>query len=324
MPPCRSLALLPPALAAAWLAWMDWPSPSPILSAPLPLTTPAVHSPSPVPASFDSPREQTSSSVDLAVWLTEENAADLLRALPPDLIETPPAAEALARWSAQDPAAALAWLATLGQTPAPHIVTVLRTWLASDPAALRRHLAALPASPWQQQLLAHSGRLALQQNHPADAARWLSLLAPETRSAPELLCAVNAWGRNDLASAIEWASADPSPAEQETLLSAALVGHAATDPDQALDLALGLLDPAPARDQALAELMAEWAHLNPSEAASALARFPEGEARDKALGALLATWHDYDPPAARAWVVRAPEPMRSRARSALDLLATAH
>jgi hypothetical protein len=260
---------------------------------------------------------------ELSALLTDDNAAELLRALPLDLLDTPLAADALARWSGRAPAEALDWVHGQSHPATTHVVTALRAWMGRDPASLRTHLATLPAGVWRQQVLLSAGRLALQQNHPADAALWLARVPLENRPATELHWAALHWGSKDAASAMEWALTESDPGQQETRLAAILLGHASTDPGQALDLALGLLETGTTRERALADIMGEWARRSPPEAAAALDRFPEGETRAQALSRLLAVWLDYDPAGARAWVAKAPALVQSRAQAELDRFALA-
>jgi hypothetical protein len=243
---------------------------------------------------------------ELEALVTDSNTADILRALPPELLETPFAMKMLERWSKHDPAAALVWLAGCPKSTDVQIGLPVRCWIERDVKGMSQYIEALPAGDWKQQLLTVAATTALLKSIPEDAVSWLSQLAPERLSPDMLDWAAAIWGQKDVVAAAYWAIEQANPALQDRLLANVVGGYARLNPAGAVDFAGKILQSGEEMNQAAERIATAWVAVDPKAAADWIVQYPDGETRRNTLSLLLYNWTSSDPSAAQNWILEQP------------------
>ena len=243
-----------------------------------------------------------------------------------------------ARWTQEDPDAALASLSSTGgkQTYA-DAGTVLSTLAAIDPARAAAWLAnpenSLLRQPWMGAMLSRSIAEQWARQDPDAALAWASTLEPEQRSgayagiinnimesdpqrAADLAMSLDGYDRPKLLGQIaeSWAAQDPveavawanslSAGDREESLQEALGSWAASDPSKAA----AYVDQMPEQERSgvVGEVARNWAQQEPAEAAEWLGNQPESESKAGAMGQVMWNWTTSDPEAAANWLGEQP------------------
>ncbi len=244
----------------------------------------------------------------------------------------------LAKWTQEDPDAALASLSPAGGKQAySDAGTVLGTLAAMDPARAAAWLSdsdnAILRQPWMSDLLTQSIAEQWARQDPDAALEWASTLDPDQQvgaysgiisnilesdpqraaalamsldsaDRPRLLGQIaEAWAARDAAGAVAWANT-LSGADREGALSEALGTWAASEPSAAA----AYVDQLPQQERSpyLLDVVRNWSQQAPADAAAWLGNQPEGEGRAGAMGHLMWNWTTADPEAAANWLGEQP------------------
>ncbi len=243
-----------------------------------------------------------------------------------------------ARWTQEDPDAALASLSSAGGKQAyADAGTVLSTLAAMDPARAAAWLTnpenSLLRQPWMGAILSRSIAEQWARQDPDAALAWASTLDPEQRSGayagiinnimesdpqqaaalamsldgydrPKLLGQIaESWAAQDPAEAVAWANS-LSAGDREESLQEALGSWAASDPSKAA----AYVDQMPEQERSgvVGEVARNWAQQEPAEAAEWLGNQPESESKAGAMGQVMWNWTTSDPEAAANWLGEQP------------------
>jgi len=244
----------------------------------------------------------------------------------------------LAKWTQEDPDAALASLSSAGGKQAySDAGTVLGTLAAMDPekaaAWLSNSDSPILRQPWMSGLLAQSVAEQWARQDPDAALEWASTLDPEQQvgaysgiinnilesdpqraaalamsldssDRPKLLGQIaEAWAAQDPAEAVAWANTLSSN-DRESSLQEALGSWAVSDPSQAAAYVDQL--PEQERSSYVLDVVRNWSEQAPADAAAWLGSQPEGEGRAEAMGHLMWNWTTRDPEAAANWLGEQP------------------
>jgi hypothetical protein len=168
------------------------------------------------------------------------------------------------RWSAEEPEAALAWLA---EKPASErtdpnsgrygsddaLLIAYSQWADSAPDTARAWADALPPGETRDAVQSQRARMLSAKGEVAEATRILSQLG--SSADPRAVSTIaSAWAQRDPAAAAEWAINQPTGTQQE---------------------------------RAIAAVVGTWANDDPQSAAAWLEQFPAGTARDRSVVAFL-------------------------------------
>lgn len=243
-----------------------------------------------------------------------------------------------AKWTQEDPDAALASLSSAGGKQAyADAGTVLSTLAAMDPARAAAWLTnpenSLLRQPWMGAMLSRSIAEQWARQDPDAALAWASTLEPEQRSGayagiinnimendpqraaalamsldgydrPKLLGQIaESWAAQDPAEAVAWANS-LSAGDREESLQEALGSWAASDPSKAA----AYVDQMPEQERSgvVGEVARNWAQQEPAEAAEWLGNQPESESKAGAMGQVMWNWTTSDPEAAANWLGEQP------------------
>lgn len=244
----------------------------------------------------------------------------------------------LAKWTQEDPDAALANLSPAGGKQAySDAGTVLGTLAAMDPARAAAWLSdsdnPILRQPWMSDLLTQSVAEQWARQDPDAALAWAANLDPDQRAGaysgiisnilasdpqraatlamnldaadrPKLLGEIaEAWARRDPAEAVAWANS-LTGGDREDSLQEAVGGWATTDPSKAAAYVDQL--PAEERPGYVLDVARNWAEQAPADAAAWLGNQPEGDGRAAAMGSLMWHWTTADPEAAATWLGEQP------------------
>jgi len=244
----------------------------------------------------------------------------------------------LAKWTQEDPDAALASLSSAGGKQAySDAGTVLGTLAAMDPAKAAAWLSnsdsPILRQPWMSGLLAQSVAEQWARQDPDAALEWAATLDPDQRvgaysgiinnimesdpqraaalamtldssDRPKLLGQIaEAWAARDPAEAVAWANS-LTGGDREGSLQEALGSWAVSDPSQAAAYVDQL--PEQERSSYVRDVVRNWSEQAPADAAAWLGSQPEGEGRAGAMGYLMWNWTTRDPEAAANWLGEQP------------------
>ena len=244
----------------------------------------------------------------------------------------------LAKWTQENPDAALASLSSAGGKQAySDAGTVLGTLAAMDPAKAAAWLSnsdnPILRQPWMSGLLAQSVAEQWARQDPDAALEWASTLDPEQQvgaysgiinnilesdpqraaalamsldssDRPKLLGQIaEAWAARDPAEAVAWANT-LSGGDREGSLQEALGSWAASDPSRAA----AYVDQLPEQERAdfVGDVARNWAEQAPADAAAWLGNQPEGESKAGVMGHVMWNWTTTDPEAAANWLGEQP------------------
>ena len=244
----------------------------------------------------------------------------------------------LAKWTQEDPDAALASLSSAsGKQAYADAGTVLSTLAAMDPARAAAWLAdpenSLLRQPWMGAMLSRAVAEQWAQQDPDAALEWAATLDPDQRvgaysgiinnimesdprraaslamsldsaDRPKLLGQIaEAWAARDPAEAVAWANS-LTGGDREGSLQEALGSWAASAPAEAASYIDQL--PEQERSSYVRDVVRNWSEQAPADAAAWLGSQPEGEGRADAMGHLMWNWTTRDPEAAANWLGEQP------------------
>ncbi len=197
----------------------------------------------------------------------------------------------------------------------------LKAWMKSDPAAAKAWLTSLGDSELGKKILARAaGSYSVGQ--PWEGLDLVLMLPSGAERNETLVSRVSAWFELDPDGVVSWLSGHDEPAVA-SLMQAKLIGRlAATDRPAAL-ARLGELAPGQEKRTATRQIAAAWAQSSPLEAAEWLA----GASRSKTesynhqdWGAVVKPWFAQDPAAVRDWINTQADPaLREEAGTAWTL-----
>ncbi|NBC23590.1 MAG: hypothetical protein GVY21_08965 [Gammaproteobacteria bacterium] len=176
------------------------------------------------------------------------------------------------------------WQRVVAEPPGPirqhRLAAVLRAWAGLDPLAALNAVQSLPEAGTRRNLV--------QQ-------------------------VVQVWSERDPRAAMDWAMAQPPSGQRGHYLGVALRALSRSDPRSAFDLALAL--PAGDRDDAVGNVLGEWASADPAAAAAALARVSGETVNYSALSQVAMHYVGRDPDAATGWLATLDERRAAMATS---------
>ncbi len=241
-------------------------------------------------------------------------------------------------WSANDPGAAIAGLAQIGnsslqadiennllglisltnpqgaldlfnQKPAGEqsvngLSSIFRYWAAEDPAGASAAALNLPASAARLTALGSLSAMWAQQDPQAALAFVNSLPAGATRDSA-LGPVLNILSQSDPASAANLAAAMPLGADRNSSITQIAANWSQQDPAAALAW-VGNIATGTTYDQAVQGVLAQMDTTDPTDAATFIAQMPNASTRDGAITQLASAWAQTDLPGALAWVQALP------------------
>lgn len=231
--------------------------------------------------------------------LNDDTAPRLVRALPPEFLETFFGDLALRLWAARDRAAAARWMAA---HPAAHPVpaaALAHDWVTRDVRGLHAYLDALPAGDWKHLVAKSAAEEALVADRPGATLALLDKVSGEDARRDELReWAATKWALKEPEAAQAWAReiARANPEIGERLFAAVAIGRANSDPEAAASWLLAAARDRAAQASAIEAIARIWTARDPEAAARWAEGLPAGPLREAAEGGLLA--------------VAAPEPER--------------
>lgn len=235
-------------------------------------------------------------------------------------------------WAETDPAAALAWAASLAPTEQALALNAIMTAMArQDSSAAAAELAAAEramADAYEARYRADLAALGLDQIDLAnDEERYAELLEagaipPPTSSDVELLGDAARVVANTLAddgptAAVAWAEALENDRLRVDAVKGALTGWSESDPAAAAAYATGRYADVP---ELAAAVYDAWTDSAAPQAAASAAELSDPVVRAAATAAVVQAWSASDPVAAAAWLDSLPDGERSDAMQ-LDLVA---
>jgi|GEM_PF-3488530 len=252
------------------------------------------------------PDAQAAIEQELEALLTDDNAAQILRALPPELLKTPFAEAALRHWVHADRRGAADWIATQTGLTEQEQTAVIYGWDAEDKAGLNDYLDHLPAGEWKQSVMKFAANDALAAKNPKDAIDLLVKM-DRTPSRDDLMnWSATAWAQADSAGALQWANGIQDFATRQSVVGAVAVGMAWSDPQAATRLLVEQVQPGPVLDRTATSIACVWLQSDPQSAANWVAGFPQGELQQNVLDTLIQRWATQSIPAVQAWVSQLP------------------
>ncbi|MFT3868456.1 MAG: hypothetical protein QM715_08160 [Nibricoccus sp.] len=239
----------------------------------------------------------------LAARLSEENASEIFCALRRERRNSELGLTALALWCSHDPHSAIDWLVKQIDLTDQQLNRALNVCVQNDIDWLCTFFGTLTDDARKQRFLACACEVAVEQNKFDYAMLWFSALDPTWRSGELTEHIAREWGTQNYTSAALWASGQTECADQDRLLAQVILGHAQNRTDEALFLAMAMLQPGEVQNRTVANVISCMAERSVSEACGALSKLPDGPLAHEATRALLAAWIDYDAAGARRWVL---------------------
>lgn len=242
---------------------------------------------------------------ELTALLTDANAADVVRSLQSEELNTPFGTVALERWLSVDPQSAATWIATRPDATEEQAWLVAKMLLKS-PAALTTFTDALAESDFKEHVLV-GGALAVVGKNPQEAIALAARLAPGFAQTNVYQTIAFDWATGDPEKALAWMMTLPDPDLREELVAVGAKAIAVTDPDLAAQwLSTSVNTESLFNDTALS-LVQTWASKNPAQAAIWVARLSSPEIRQTSADIVARRWSESDPQAAGAWLAELPE-----------------
>jgi hypothetical protein len=217
------------------------------------------------------PDDQLRSALEMALGNPNETAMQFSQLL-------------VQRWAGIDPLAAAAWAEQLGSTrfQGEALRQVGIAWANTDAAAAYDWINTLPEGVNREEAMLGVAYEA-SRTEPVVALEMGRMLAPGPERDELLVHAVRGWGASDFNSAKEWATSVPDPGLRGRLLAAVAVDVAEQDGALAAGLVATLLPAGQDQERSAVAITQRWAEKAPQEAASWVAKFPEGAARTFAM-----------------------------------------
>ncbi len=245
---------------------------------------------------------------ELLAEVTDANLAEIVRALTPELLDTPFGELVLKRWAGLDHLAAARWLETLsGGASEFQVGLVTYGWLAADRGALHAYVDGLAPGPWRERVITAATNDALLLQEGAEAASLLLRLPSADQRDTMLGWASTQWAMKEPSRAAEWVKDVADPVLQRKLFGAVAIGYAWRQPEEAAALLVssgvaGAGDATP-----IVSVMNIWGRTDPAASARWASGGLEGEARRQAIRCAITSWGYQDLPAAQTWIATLPQ-----------------
>jgi len=201
------------------------------------------------------PDRQNEIQAELEAMVSDANTADIVRALPPELLKTPFGLEELKRWVRLDPKAALAW--AMNETD----------------DALRREV-----------LVEASFQMA--QADPAQAVALAERFDLGQGSGAVLENLAQQWADTDLPAAYSWALGQPAGEQRDELVGRVAFVWSRSEPAEAARLVAEQIPPGPVQTEAAMSVLHQWGQLDFAAANVWAEQFPENSIRERARNEL--------------------------------------
>lgn len=243
---------------------------------------------------------------DMMSFLTSSNAMEIVRSLPPELLETPVGIKGLELWSASDHAAAASWLSAQSNIDEAEVSAVVHGWQSSDQAEFQNFCNGLSDGDFKQMALQTVSYEEVNRD-PESAINWAMQMNPGDMQTSLLQASVEQWVLKNPDAAINWLNQVADPNLKEHLFASAAQGYAAIDPIQAVDWVNQFVTSQDVLDQSVAGIAQSWAAQDPSATGDWLASFPDGTDRDIGMQNLLIIWKSSNPSMAQNWIAQLPD-----------------
>lgn len=221
----------------------------------------------------------------------------------------PDMAATMAGWASADPAAALAWFASLekqsdtNHANQDHLKMALVRGLANtDPAEAMRFIQGMAASgdkQTDQMMNILTGKM-LQSKGAVESATWAASLPAGTLRSAALAQVARDYARSDPQGAASWAGQYGNEAGGGRILGEVSNEWARRDGPAAVGWLQSLSD-GPAKSGAYFQAFDGWAAKDPMSASKYLVTMPPSASRDQAIGGLVNRYRWEDPVSAVAW-----------------------
>jgi len=242
---------------------------------------------------------------EMLALLTDDNAAELTRALTAEQRGTPFGLAALERWLGVEPAKAARWLAAQPETTEPQALLVARA-LLKNPADVRAYCDGIPDGDWKQSVL-KSASLELAGSDPVGAINLARRLNAEAVRTDVLQTVTYDWITHEPRAALDWINQIDDTALREGLLAVGAKAIAATDPDLAAAWLVTAVKSEKILNDTALSVIESWAAQDPAKVAKWVALFPPQGPREAAVNLVVDRWLQSDPNAANAWLLTLPE-----------------
>lgn len=231
-----------------------------------------------------------------------QNPEDLIRAVPPPLLDTFVANEALQKWWDNDRKGVLTWMGTQENPPKYQVARFLRE-MAENPAEERQYLSTLSASPWKEKVLGALAQDDIVLGNPQAAISLLDQMQPGENRTTLLRSAILEWAQNDFEGSITWIDRISPPELREDLTEQAALGRAVSDPQAAAQWLLQVPETGKTISEGIRAILGRWVEKStPAPAVAWVEQLPEGRIREGALKGLISAWRQSDPGGVAKWV----------------------
>lgn len=195
------------------------------------------------------PNRQNEIQLELEARVNDANVAEIVRALPSELLETPFGLEVLKRWARLDQKAALDWAIREDVVQREVLVEVSFQMAQGDPA----------------QAVALAERFDLGQGSGA----VLENLAQQ-------------WADRDFPAAYSWALGQPAGGLRDELVGRVAFVWSHREPAEAARLVVEQIPPGPVQTEAAMSVLHQWAQLDFAAATGWVEQFPKNSIRERA------------------------------------------
>jgi hypothetical protein len=123
----------------------------------------------------------------------------------------------------------------------------------------------------------------LAQTNPADAVKLAQTLQLDQPPGAVMENLVQQWAMSDATSALAWAGQQPAGTLRDALMTRVAYAMSQTDPALAANLAINLIPPGTAQDEAVMMVVNQWGNQNLTAAAQWVGTFPDGPLQHRAV-----------------------------------------
>jgi len=249
-------------------------------------------------------------TTDLLAVLTDDNAAEITRALSADELHSRFGLAALQHWLKVDGSTAADWVAARTDATDEQVWAVAHE-LAQDRTALELYCTLLPNNTWRQVFL-KSAALEAMWRDPVEAIHLVERMNPDSAQLDLLQATVCTWMIGNPGAASGWITQVQDPMLREELVCAGAKTYGGIDPLSALEWLISAVPVASdgserLMNETVQDIVGTWVETEPAQAASLVAQFPAGAIRAATVDLVSRRWQQRDPAAAGAWIKTLPE-----------------
>lgn len=230
------------------------------------------------------PYIQNNLMAELEAMVNDADTAEIVRALPPQLLETPFGLKVLERWGELDRKTALEWMANRDNPTEAQVAATVRGWMNQDQDNMLQYLAGLSPGPWKEKLLSTLGNEAIATQQPQEAILLIRQMQPGERQETLLGSAAFKWAESDTKAATEWINQIPDPELQMKMVGMVAGGYANFDPQGAAQWLIQSVPPGTTLDDGIRVVIGTWVQEDSTKKAEQwVEQLPEGSTKENAL-----------------------------------------